>query len=41
VVEMKNFHCMPKDIQEYCEGMFGVFDDIHEKFPQVTFKKLS
>jgi len=41
VVEMKNFHCIPKDMQEYCEGMFGVFDDIHEKFPQVTFKKLS
>lgn len=41
-VEIINFHRMPEDLREYCEeGMFRVFRAIHNKYPQVTFKRLS
>ena len=42
MVQIKNFHCMPKDLREYCEeGMFDIFEDIHNKFPYIIFKRLS
>lgn len=38
-VEIKNFHCMCKDLQEYCDGMFLVFTYIENTFPEVTIEK--
>lgn len=42
MVEIENYHCMPKDLRDYCEiAMFKIFDDINDDFPHITFKRLS
>ena len=40
-VEIYNFFSMPKDIQEYCEPMREVFEDVHSETPNVTFTIIS
>lgn len=40
-VEIHGFYSMPEDIQEYCEPMFKVFEDVHDETPNVTFEIIS
>lgn len=42
LVQIKNYHCMPKKLKEYCEmAMFRIFEKIHGEYPQITFEMLS
>ena len=40
-VEIHNFHSMDKEIQEYCERMFVIFQRVHDETPNVTFEIIS
>ena len=40
-VEIYGFQTLPKDIQEYCETMLEVFEDVHKRTPNITFHMIS
>ena len=37
LIEIHGFYSMNKDIQDYCEPMFKVFEDVHKDTPNVIF----
>ncbi len=41
LVKIYGFYTMDKEIQEYCEPMLKVFEDVHEETPNVTFEIVS
>ena len=41
LIEIHGFYSMNKDIQEYCEPMFRVFQRVHDETPNVTFEIVS
>ena len=38
IVEIRNFSCISKDLQEYCKPMFEIFNDVHKETPNVSFR---
>lgn len=41
LIEIYGFYTMDKEIQEYCEPMLKVFEDVHEETPNVIFEIIS
>ncbi len=40
-VEIHGFYSMNKEVQEYCETMFKIFQRVHDENPNVTFEIVS
>ena len=40
-VEIHGFYKMSEELQEYCQPMLEVFEDVHEETPNVTFEIIS
>ena len=41
LVEIHGYHAMPEELQDYCQTMLKIFDDVHERTPNVTFVMVS
>ena len=37
LVEIHGYRAMPEELQDYCQTMLKIFDDVHERTPNVTF----
>ena len=40
-VELHNFNSLNKELQDECQIMLGVFDDVHNETPNFTYKIIS
>ncbi len=41
VVEIHGYRTMPEELQDYCQTMLEIFDDVHKETPNVTFVMVS
>ena len=41
VVEIHGYRAMPEELQDYCQTMLEIFDDVHKETPNVTFVMVS
>ena len=41
LVEIHGYRTMPEELQDYCQTMLEIFDDVHKETPNVTFVLVS
>ena len=41
LVEIYGFNALPEDLRDYCKTMLEIFDDVHDKTPNISFKVIS
>lgn len=41
LVEIHGYLTMPNDLQDYCKAMLEIFDDVHARTPNISFKFIS
>ena len=41
IVKIYGFNSLEDELREYCVSMLEVFDDVHERTPNVTFELIS